>query len=510
MRVCETAHDISYEAKGDSKTGDASRRRVHLSAEARLAIAVCCAFVWWDSFHEMGRFFFGARLLGNDLTHLYSYLSCLMQPAGLAAGCVALALWAHRKEAWDVSKRGIVRLMAAEAVLHVFYYACLIFGMNALVCIIHGLISACFAVNISLLVVLVARLGTRKTVLTVIAYLVCMGMVNYVLFSFVLVHVPRLSMGCFYAVVLLVGFAALLSVSGVSVPLMSGRERRALPPLPLSFHLLSYGFVFGLLHTISGHLATGPFNINLPSFFSCVIAAAILALLFLRKEPDAKNNVEIWSKIRSTVFPFTLIGFMLVPLVPDSDIALAFIGAGQILYDAIVVIACGVFTGRTFIAPIRIIATAFLFKSLGMAAGIACTAFTGAFEFTSTYTGIAALSVLVALLLTAATFWVGSDDTVRKIWGLRKSISPRRYNDAVLKLKCVRLAKDFRLTAKETEVLTMVARGKRAGEIADGMHVSINTVRSHIQHAYAKLGVHSVDDLNALLKTVTVEEKDIG
>jgi DNA-binding CsgD family transcriptional regulator len=47
------------------------------------------------------------------------------------------------------------------------------------------------------------------------------------------------------------------------------------------------------------------------------------------------------------------------------------------------------------------------------------------------------------------------------------------------------------LSDREAEVLGWVARGKKNGEIAALLLVSPHTVRTHLENAYAKLGVHS-------------------
>jgi two-component system nitrate/nitrite response regulator NarL len=48
-----------------------------------------------------------------------------------------------------------------------------------------------------------------------------------------------------------------------------------------------------------------------------------------------------------------------------------------------------------------------------------------------------------------------------------------------------------RLTAREQEVLGLLAQGRSTREIADQMSVSVNTVRAHVNVLLHKLGVHS-------------------
>lgn len=57
------------------------------------------------------------------------------------------------------------------------------------------------------------------------------------------------------------------------------------------------------------------------------------------------------------------------------------------------------------------------------------------------------------------------------------------------------LAGAFRLTAREADVALLLARGRSANYIGDELGISLNTTRGYIKSAYAKLGVHSKQDL---------------
>lgn len=46
-----------------------------------------------------------------------------------------------------------------------------------------------------------------------------------------------------------------------------------------------------------------------------------------------------------------------------------------------------------------------------------------------------------------------------------------------------------RLTARELDILQLLTRGRTNGEIGRELHVSISTVKAHIEHIFAKLGV---------------------
>jgi len=52
-----------------------------------------------------------------------------------------------------------------------------------------------------------------------------------------------------------------------------------------------------------------------------------------------------------------------------------------------------------------------------------------------------------------------------------------------------------RLSSREQQVLTLLAEGKRSGEIAARLHISAATVEAHRAHIMRKLGLHTIADL---------------
>lgn len=57
------------------------------------------------------------------------------------------------------------------------------------------------------------------------------------------------------------------------------------------------------------------------------------------------------------------------------------------------------------------------------------------------------------------------------------------------------LARDYDLTAREQEIATMLARGRNGTYIQERLVISRNTVKTHTRHIYAKLGIHSQQEL---------------
>ncbi|SRR5579871_2658026 len=58
---------------------------------------------------------------------------------------------------------------------------------------------------------------------------------------------------------------------------------------------------------------------------------------------------------------------------------------------------------------------------------------------------------------------------------------------------------DLGLTAREREVVTLIAMGLDTGDIADELHISPETVRTHVRNAMTKLDVHTRAQLVAVV-----------
>lgn len=66
--------------------------------------------------------------------------------------------------------------------------------------------------------------------------------------------------------------------------------------------------------------------------------------------------------------------------------------------------------------------------------------------------------------------------------------------------RCEAIASEFSLTPREAEVFAMLARGRDRAYIEEALVVSRNTVKAHVKHVYAKLGIHSHQELLDLVE----------
>lgn len=91
-----------------------------------------------------------------------------------------------------------------------------------------------------------------------------------------------------------------------------------------------------------------------------------------------------------------------------------------------------------------------------------------------------------------------------------ESEGPAREDEPVRKgrfgLAIEALAADYQLSPRETDVLRCLAMGYNSSTTASKLSISWNTVRTHTRNVYGKLGVHSQQELIAMVDDVTAAE----
>ena len=79
----------------------------------------------------------------------------------------------------------------------------------------------------------------------------------------------------------------------------------------------------------------------------------------------------------------------------------------------------------------------------------------------------------------------------------------QKSDDTAFKTACADVAEKHRLTARETEVFELLARGRTSPVIQEKLVLSHNTVKTHVRHIYAKLDVHSQQELISMVEEAT-------
>lgn len=103
----------------------------------------------------------------------------------------------------------------------------------------------------------------------------------------------------------------------------------------------------------------------------------------------------------------------------------------------------------------------------------------------------------------------GEDDTLAKRMGavqqqLNEQSEAVRQGADILSMRCDKMSTDAGLTPREHEILELLVRGRSKSHIAEAFFISENTVRGHVKHIYAKLGVHGKQELLDKVESVEV------
>lgn len=76
---------------------------------------------------------------------------------------------------------------------------------------------------------------------------------------------------------------------------------------------------------------------------------------------------------------------------------------------------------------------------------------------------------------------------------------PSLPEEELLAATCEAIARDYRLTRREGEILQLLAEGLTASAIAETLVVSTSTAKTHMRNIYQKLGVHAQGELLLLV-----------
>ena len=235
-----------------------------------------------------------------------------------------------------------------------------------------------------------------------------------------------------------------------------------------------------------------------------------------------------------TLFSFCVLtvvgGFMVAPFMFLTDLASAnaLLRIGVRCFDMLVwlvVIAVG---ARN---PLALLPTFALVRALGaLGTDIGAIAGHTTNELIGVDSGMAALITGCALFLFIAFLWTGFrsfsfHDAINGVVKVGDTAgradapltlaegssttrdaedSPAAHQDPeppTIEERCTAIGKAHGLTGREIEIFAFLARGRNGQFLMDHYVVSRNTVKSHIKHIYAKLGVHSQQELIDLVES---------
>lgn len=258
--------------------------------------------------------------------------------------------------------------------------------------------------------------------------------------------------------------------------------------------LASLGFVAGAVRSLAFENSDAGIAINGISFIG-VLASALGLLLYWK---FGKRELR-FSRFYEGVFPFVATGFLALPFF-DWNYTVLFAGFVYFLFSvaSILMMLSSIKIANTGkVSPLFTYGiyagSVYCLMSLGSSIGTLQQIFSSF--------GIAQISVLSLFcvwLLAVALLFLRKRNT-RHPSADEISTEERVLLTEQLRQRTEQLARTQGLSARETEVMQLVACGRDVKHIASQLFVSENTIRTHNKNIYRKLGIHSRQELLDLL-----------
>lgn len=470
----------------------------------RIATIVAAAsfWTWINLFHDAGSSYY--HLMNDAFASgrpFGVYLNCGVSPVGMAAG--ALAAFALNRRRAATKRELISELVGCYALMSLFYVS-IAFTLSYIPTSIVSLLVTLLGTFMFFRGVL-ARLPFERRDIVPIA-LVCIAVRKgaLILAAETLAYEPLLFMALFHLAFFVLCLGAFLFATRQNertpievepAGLTAGRR-----PWPLFVHLVCYGIGFGIAHGMLGFGNYVAFTYSIPGLLEIPFAIALVVLC-----THAVTRTEVlWQRVRGVVFPMAVIGYSLIIITLSPSIPSFIVETASGAYGALFILGCLMMARETELSFVGIACLGVVFEKVGFSLGVLFGYLFGGNGVFTSQTTATIMFIGVFIAFSAGTFWIGSEQSMRKWWGLRKEKSPEHHHLQILQEKCARLAQEHGLSAREQEMLAMLAEGKRPAQIKEECGLSISTVRGHIQHVYGKLGVHSAVELDNLVESVQV------
>ncbi|NPD33001.1 helix-turn-helix transcriptional regulator [Eggerthellaceae bacterium zg-997] len=271
----------------------------------------------------------------------------------------------------------------------------------------------------------------------------------------------------------------------------------------LPWKLIALMVLAGFMSAMSGLLLSGQTGGAIHRVIATGLAGLgfLVAALVWRERCDARMMAR-------AALPLAVIGLAALPLAQGQAGALVSV-AGKLAYVWLTLFVLMMLSGiaqRSELPTLRLFAVARACSEGAILAGIVAR---NAIwrqglhldqTFLLTFMAAGTLGVLAGVLI-----WK-SERAVNGDWGAAGSGPHAKLmlesRKAAYQRRCQLLARRFGLTERETEVLALLGRQQSRTQIERALHLSENTVKTHVRHIYRKLGVNSKSQVVAMIEGI--------
>lgn len=457
-------------------------------------MAVCGFALYWGCFFTMlMRNSFMDAAIEELWYHLFLRIVFLV---GSAAICIVIARkadWFSSERGRRLQKAGIVLFSAVAAVSSFTAYTletALPLAFDFVAWSLAGMGLACL---LMIWVELIAALPKRHCAAALVASM-ALGGPTYLIMN--LLPFPfNIGMLCLCPLASL-GISELLErdpsiVMPAFVPLDESRKKTRFAPL-FKVVCMAYGIVFGV--GIGATTQFGESDLLLGAIALVLVAGAGAAWLVLRTMPDLARRM---SSLR-LLFPVLIVAlipmsFLQGPAAASCNMLL--LGC-YVFFEALGIELALDIAGTRNASRLHLVgstqACLYVGLLLGHAIGLAVTS-SGVMDYPMLSMAALALVVLLAVIITFAPLSPLAD-TASKHSEPAGAEEQDASNDT-WQAHCERVAKDAGLSARETEVFMLLAKGRGIEHIQNKLCISGHTVKTHVYNIYRKMDINSREEL---------------
>lgn len=298
------------------------------------------------------------------------------------------------------------------------------------------------------------------------------------------------------------GLLAVMSLSHLtgerSAATAAGGESAAIRyPVPWKIILLMAcaGFVSGF----AGSLLVSADGVGaIHRIAATALFGALLIVLFVARRGSFDVRVFAW-----VALPVALLSFVAIPVLgTTAGLAVSFlVKFSYVAFALFVLLVLANMVWRHEVPSARVFAFARASSEAAMFAGILlrrALQASGALDNEATMWLITILGLVG--IVGCVVLW-HSERSVTADWGTM-GVDPASgmhvpsAREATLE-RCAALAAAHGLTPRETEILELLAQGREPTQVEQELFLSHNTLKTHLRHLYAKLDVHTREELMA-------------
>ena len=233
---------------------------------------------------------------------------------------------------------------------------------------------------------------------------------------------------------------------------------------------------------------------------------AVVALLFICLYVAVRGMSPL-PAYRCTLI-LMVAGYTLCTLVPEErqSVTMSLVLVGYGLFDLLSWAVMANVASRARTSPLRVfglgVGMTVAGRALGYVVGAICATQQAAGNLS-----LQSLSMLMVLLLVVACASILPESAFGRIGHPRDTETPMpgefaHASGPSFESACVAIAHRGSLTAREIDVLLPLARGHNAQAISNELSITKGTVQTHVKHIYAKLGLHSQQELIELVESM--------